>query len=328
MVLFGHDNLEIYLCCLIVLPTMKKKIHIKKIAEIPVFSGYLNDMRKIVSCVPIHYDAIVAYFSSAVYFDAFVAILVLKGSGKACINYKTYPVYADALILLSSSHLFHFAGCSKDFSCLCLFASKEFSDEMDSTDMIYKRIKYGVRLYSSPVLFLSRPNAEVLHERMTAVGKAIDHPEHFYYKEVILNTLFAFYLDLSDMIERHEVAHNEGNLTRYESTIKSFIELLAVNYREEHSVGFYASRLNLSAHYLTLIVKRVTGQSVCDFIYEMIYSEARTLLTHSRLSIQEIASVLNFSDQSSFGKFNTDAISCIDNLEWVNNVRASLYIIS
>ena len=46
-------------------------------------------------------------------------------------------------------------------------------------------------------------------------------------------------------------------------------------------------------------MKRVTGQSVADFIFEMLYSEARTLLTHSKLSIQEIASSLNFSDQSS-----------------------------
>ena len=66
---------------------------------------------------------------------------------------------------------------------------------------------------------------------------------------------------------------------------------------------FYASELNLSSHYLTLIVKQVTGQSVSDFIYEMLYSEARTLLSHSKLSVQEIAAKLNFSDQSSFGKF-------------------------
>ena len=35
----------------------------------------------------------------------------------------------------------------------------------------------------------------------------------------------------------------------------------------------------------------------------MLYSEACTLLSYSQLSIQEIATVMNFSDQSSFGKF-------------------------
>lgn len=35
----------------------------------------------------------------------------------------------------------------------------------------------------------------------------------------------------------------------------------------------------------------------------MLFSEARNLLTHSKLTVQEIATVLNFSDQSAFGKF-------------------------
>ena len=92
-------------------------------------------------------------------------------------------------------------------------------------------------------------------------------------------------------------------LTCYESIIKSFIELLVANYRKEHKVDFYSSRLNISDHYLIHIVKRITGQTVTDFIYEMLYSDARTLLMHSKLSIQEITSLLHFSDQSSFGKF-------------------------
>lgn len=83
----------------------------------------------------------------------------------------------------------------------------------------------------------------------------------------------------------------------------SFIELLAIHYREEHKVDFYAAQLNLSSHHLTQIVKLVTGQSVSDFIFEMLFSEARNLLTHSKLSVQEIATALNFSDQSAFGKF-------------------------
>lgn len=115
--------------------------------------------------------------------------------------------------------------------------------------------------------------------------------------------MFAFYLDLSDILERTNLPHTDGCLTRYESIIKSFIELLATHYREEHKVDFYAAHLNLSAHHLTQIVKLVTGQSVSDFIFEMLFSEARNLLTHSKLSIQEIATTLNFSDQSSFGKF-------------------------
>lgn len=287
---------------------MKKKSHIQTISELLPSGDNKNIMRKLVHCLSVDYTEAEREFSSAIYLDAFISILVLSGTATIYINYKSYSVESNTLLVMSSSHLFHFNECSKDFNCQCLFVSKDFMQEMDSTDMIYKRIKYGVRLYNTPAIRLKPAYSQLISERMSDINKVIDYTEHFYYKERVLNAIFTFYLDLSDIIERHASylltnETNESNLNRYESIIKSFIELLAIHYREEHKVDFYSSRLNLSAHYLTQIVKQVTGQSASDFIFEMLYSEARNLLTHSKLSIQEIASALNFSDQSSFGKF-------------------------
>lgn len=243
------------------------------------------------------------HLSSPAFFKASTCMLVLSGTARASINHQAYPVGANTMLVISASHLFHFEDCSAEFRCLCLLVSKEFMEDMDSTDMIYKRIKYGVKLYNAPVLAMDSNNIALLSSRITAVDQAIRNTAHRHYKDVILNTLFAFYLDLSDIIDRKSEEDGRPNLTRHESIIKSFIELLIEHYRQEHKVEFYASRLNISAHYLTLIVKRITGQSVCDFIFEMLYSDARNLLTYSRLSIQEITATLHFADQSSFGKF-------------------------
>ncbi len=282
---------------------MAPSIRIKNIRELPIISGSKNDTREKISCIIIGHREAEEQFSSDIHLDAFIILLVLSGKGRAVINYKTYDIQVNTLLLLTSAHLFHFYDCSNDFQCQCLFVSKEFTDEMDSTDMIYRRTKYGVRLYNEPVIPLEHPHAALLAKRLDSVNQNIDRTEHFYHKEVILNRLFAFYLDLSDILERTNLPHTNGRLSRYESVIKSFIELLAAHYREEHKVDFYAARLNLSAHHLTQILKLVTGQSVSDFIFEMLFSEARNLLMHSKLSVQEIATALNFSDQSSFGKF-------------------------
>lgn len=284
---------------------MRKKIHIQSIGELLSAGDSKNTMRKQVHCMTLGHSEMEKQFSAAVYLDAFISLLVLSGTATISINYKSYFIESHTLLVLSASHLFYFSESSKDFCCQCLFVSKDFTQEMDSTDMIYKRIKYGVRLYNTPVMPLKPSYSQLIYERMSDINKVLDYTEHFYYKERILNSIITFYLDLSDVIE-HQATYlmaNEGNLNRYESIIKSFIELLATHYREEHKVDFYASHLNLSPHYLTQIVKQVTGQSVSDFIFEMLYSEARNLLTHSKLSIQEIAGTLNFSDQSSFGKF-------------------------
>lgn len=282
---------------------MKNSVHIKNIEEF-LSSPYLaNDIRTKINSLTLDCNIVARQLSEPVFLNAAAIILVLSGTGLLNVNYRSHFVQANTAILLSASHLFHFKDCSTDFSGLCLLVAKEFMDEMDSTDMICRRIKYGVKLYNTPIVSLNEENTLLIKERMLAVGKIIDHPEHLYYKEMILNSLFAYYLDFSNIIDRKEEFKGEGNLNRYESIIKSFIELLVIHYRKEHKVEFYAAKLNLSAHYLTLIVKRITGQTVCDFIFEMLFSEARNLLKHSSLSIQEITAELCFSDQSAFCKF-------------------------
>lgn len=280
---------------------MKRPIHIKSINDFA--QGDTEEMRKKINCIELNAHDTSQHLSSPVFFKASVCILVLSGTARADINHKSYPVAASTMLVLSASHLFHFEDYSPDFKYLCLLVSREFMEEMDSTDMIYKRIRYGVKLYNHPILMMKHPDFSLLSTRLTAIDRAISNTAHRHYKDVILNTLFAFYLDLSDIIDRQSEWNENPSLTRHESIIKSFIELLTENYREEHKVDFYASQLNISAHYLTLIVKHITGQSACDFIFEMLYSDARNLLTYSQLSIQEITAVLHFSDQSSFGKF-------------------------
>jgi AraC family transcriptional regulator, transcriptional activator of pobA len=303
LVLFGHRLLFIYFCKELFQAMVKNSVHIKNIGELLSLPYLANDIRTRINSLVLDCNLVERQLSAPVFLNAATIILVLSGTAQLNINYRSYFIQANTAVLLSASHLFHFRDCSPDFSGLCLLVSKEFMDEMDSTDMIYRRIRYGVKLYNTPMVGLNEEDSILIRDRMLAVGKVIGQPGHLYYKEVILNSLFAFYLDFSNIIDRKEEFKGEGNLNRYESVIKAFIELLVRHYRKEHKVEFYATKLNLSAHYLTLIVKRITGQSVCDFIFEMLFSEARNLLKHSPLSIQEITAELHFSDQSAFGKF-------------------------
>ncbi|MDR1120776.1 MAG: AraC family transcriptional regulator [Dysgonamonadaceae bacterium] len=284
---------------------MENKIYIKNLADLFSCNVKTGDIENKIKCLTIDSKVVNSQFPYPMYLNAFVGILVLSGTANANINYKNYFIEANMIVLLTVSHLFSFNNCSADFKCRCLFVSKEFMEDMDATDMIYRRIKYGARLYSRPVLKIeSSTDVALLNERMIAIDKSIGNTNHHFHKEMILNNLFAFYLDLSNVIEsKANNKDNDTNLSQYENIIKLFIELLVANYRKEHKVEFYASKLNMTPHYLTFIVKRITGQTVTDFVFEMLYSEARNLLTHSRLSMQEIALQLNFSDQSSFGKF-------------------------
>ena len=75
------------------------------------------------------------------------------------------------------------------------------------------------------------------------------------------------------------------------------------NYKQERSVSFYADKLCVTAKYLSLVVKNVSGKSAGDWIDEYVILEAKALLKSSNMTIQEIADVLNFANQSFFGKY-------------------------
>lgn len=276
---------------------------VKRIDELFGDTARLHRMQRMIRCAEMDADSLRSRFSSEIYIDAATVLLLTHGTLTHEINRHAEQVAAGSVVVTSSSHLFRIAACSDDCRAVCLMVGEDFMYRMDSVDMIYRRIRYGVKLYARPVITLAPSDTGRIKNRLTELAQAIDGVNHLYYKEVVLNRLFGFYLDLSDVIDRLDGFAPSEQSNRRESIVKRFVELLTANYRTQHKVDFYASQLNLSAHYLTLIVKEVTGRSVSDFIYWMLYSDARALLDDSKMSVQEITALLNFSDQSAFGKF-------------------------
>lgn len=82
-----------------------------------------------------------------------------------------------------------------------------------------------------------------------------------------------------------------------------FINLVRKHFRLEHSVRFYANKMCISPKYLSLVVKESTGRSAAEIIDEHLLLEAKNLLRFSGKNIQQVAYELNFSNQSSFGKY-------------------------
>lgn len=237
-----------------------------------------------------------------VFVTSMLNILITKGECTLTINNKNIHIPTNHIIQLSPSHQFTFIHCSDDFQCEILLVTRLFIEQMYNTESIYKRVKYGVRLYQHPYFEINNDDMVILKQRLEMMQSVINRTNHIYHNELMYNALIGFYLELGNILD------NENNLklypdpSRYEQKVLDFISLLTEHYRTQHKVDFYAEHLNYSTHQLTRIVQRVMGQTPSDLIFDMLYSEARSLLRTS-LSIQQITQKLNFSDQSAFGKF-------------------------
>ena len=82
-----------------------------------------------------------------------------------------------------------------------------------------------------------------------------------------------------------------------------FMKLLTDNVKEEHTVNFYASRLNVTPQYLRRVVKVYSGKNAYTWICEELVREFVNLLINTDKTKQAIADELHFSDQAVLTKF-------------------------
>lgn len=147
---------------------------------------------------------------------------------------------------------------------------------------------------------------EILRKDISNMIDALSDKEHRFAEEI--NYAY-FYIMLTDMANMMWNKYGKGQpshhteMKRSDSILKGFAELLRKHIMEKTSLDFYAEELCISKQYLSLIVKEKTRVSAGKIIAIMRTETASKLLREPDLTIQQIAAMLSFADQSSFGKF-------------------------
>jgi len=115
--------------------------------------------------------------------------------------------------------------------------------------------------------------------------------------ELLLNYSKRFYE--RQFITRKAVNHDV--LIRMEQLLNEYFEGEALR-SGLPTVEFLSGKLNLSAHYLSDLLRSLTGQSAQQHIQERVIQKAKEYLTSTNLSVAEIAYQLGFEYPQSFNK--------------------------
>ncbi|MEJ5056110.1 helix-turn-helix domain-containing protein [Sphingobacterium sp. MYb382] len=116
------------------------------------------------------------------------------------------------------------------------------------------------------------------------------------------NTLVALIISL--FLSQAKCSNKQS---RDEFITKSFKNNLEENYASVKRPADYATRLNISTHYLNQSVKKTTGLPVSQHIQDRIILEAKRLLHHTDKSVKEIAVLLGYEDYSYFSRLFSKA---------------------
>jgi AraC family transcriptional activator of pobA len=95
---------------------------------------------------------------------------------------------------------------------------------------------------------------------------------------------------------------NHKVLTRLEDLLTEYFKSDAVARNGLPTVQYVADTLNISANYLSAMLKVLTGQSTQQHIHDKLIEKAKEKLSTTELSVSEIAYELGFEHSQSFSK--------------------------
>ena len=206
--------------------------------------------------------------------NALLMVLTFEGTLEIHLDYVSYIVKPNSFITIMPTHALQLDRIGKDFKGRLLIASKEFLNDCNP----------------------GGGNRQVIREKMR-------ERTHFYQKELVQNAFIGFLLDLGNIMLSKKDRLIRPTLSRKEELFEQFLQLLFEHCKEQHVVTFYAERLFITPQYLSLILKELTGKSANKWIDDALIVEAKILLKAPQATVQQVADILHFSDQSTFGKF-------------------------
>lgn len=234
--------------------------------------------------------------------DCYTFTLVTQGWMTLSYNGKELTFGPGDLYSYVPGLAFTIASVSENHHSICLLADKQLVFEKPIIRNAIRAAYFPLVELNEPKLHLSPENAQHLKSRMELAIDCLNSNAPFL-SESLRAVYTLFLLDVMNLMEQSKRNHVISE--RKENTFINFIHLLPQNFTQHHDVAFYADKLNITTTHLSRIVRQLSGRTVVDYINQLLMMEASWLLQSTDLSISDIAEQLNFSDQSSFGRFFT-----------------------
>lgn len=203
---------------------------------------------------------------------------ILQQSAEA--NDSDRTLSAGELLVISPKHVIAFSEMSADFEAECILVDEEIT-----ADVVYQ---------------LSADKQKSAIDIFHMIRDIVRH-QHIYKVEMIQSMVNVLNLLVSEL--PYENVSVTRDLCHKKDVYEIFLHLLYRHFKTERQIRFYADKLNVSAPYLSRMIKDISGTTVNDHITSLLYKEICNLLKQSDMTMGEIADHLHFSDQSAMTNF-------------------------
>lgn len=234
--------------------------------------------------------------------EEFTLFISLGGSIKGRINLQNIEIKKGDVLLISPNALKQMINISPDSQYIGMIFRPSFLVQLGlpkHKQDIFKLLT-DMRLNILSLSDAELRNLMVYMKNIEQNFKKLDL--HLFAEEMIHHNFLSVFYELGDIAYRQNKMVPQ-KFSRKEDITMRFGSLALKHFKERKQLDFYASKVFVTPKYLTETVKEVTGKTAGEILDELLIREAKLMLEDPNLGISEIAIVLNFSDQSFFGKF-------------------------
>ncbi len=227
-------------------------------------------------------------------------MLCLAGSGSFVFNKRCYHITKNDLVVIPTPHKVRNLAAHDDLQVEWFAADYQFlQNQLPSNNY---SIGGSISLNQDPVIHVSENEASIIRADFHRLKERMGCRELMFYRELMGSLCLTMMYDIFEVHSQRDATESHTDRAGY--IVKQLIDLLATGIsRTEREVRYYADRLNVSPKYLSETVRRMTGQSVTAYINNYTIPLLKEYLGDERLSLTQIAELMNFSTLSYFSRY-------------------------
>lgn len=194
-------------------------------------------------------------------------------------------------------------GVPPDLEGWMLFVHPDF---LWNTSLAVKIKRFDYFGYAtSEALFLSDKEEIVINDLVKNIKTEYHSNMDRFSQDIIISNLETLLQYAERFYQRQFITRKITNhhvLNQVEEILTSYFKNEALLSKGLPSVQYFAEALNLSAKYLSSLLKQLTGQTMQQIIHEKLIEKAKEKLSTTQMSVSEIAYQLGFEHPQSFNK--------------------------
>lgn len=224
--------------------------------------------------------------------------LCLEGEGDVIINEQKYHLRPRTMCLAFPGTIVQSLRTDEAFKGYTLAINIDFIREINiptATSLYMLVLDY-------PCVTLTQEQIDCVLELCEMLRSKNSRKQHPFRTQINAQMLLALCYELAAIYTQYHPVKRQP-CSRQDTLFRRFLSLLATDITASREVQYFADKLCITPKYLTIITRQVSGRSATEWISQTVIVKAKSLLSGTQFTVQQISNQLNFPNPSFFGQY-------------------------